>query len=89
MAIKTKPYNGHRGDGRSVIVTKANEAAVAEWVKDFLVDPDGPTHVDGRPKFKLRTSLGIRVAVLGDTIIRFGNKRKNDITFQVVKFGEK
>lgn len=88
--INTAPYTGVLGEGRSVVVTKRNIYKVNEWLGsqgDLLWGNDKKTK-GSIPKFTIRTKKGIRVAVVGDTIVRFGNKRgfsDHPVSYAVVK----
>lgn len=77
--VVTKPApNG----GRAVVVTETNFAAIAAWLGEALVLWEGGE----KSKVKLKTKKGPRVAVVGDTIIKYGTRRnKGAVTFVVEK----
>lgn len=89
--ITTKAYDGKRGEGRSVVLRASNKDAVISWIGPKLLAFAGSVDKLGKkPKLKIKTSRGVRVAVEGDTIVKFGTFRNgsDEVTFQVIKAGE-
>lgn len=84
--LKTQPYDVPEvGTGRSVVVTPSNAGDIAIWLGDANLR--WGVNRKGVYQFKIKTRKGARVAVEGDTIIKFGTHRASSdpVTFAVAK----
>lgn len=71
MAVKTKKVVLKDGrEGRGVKLTSKNIGHVLSWIKDTKTEPKikGPWSDD--PRLQVHTPLGLRVARLGDVVLK-------------------
>lgn len=81
--VATKPYSDGIRDGRAILVTEKNAHDVHNWIGEKSVLTYGDLKNLKKPKLKIKTEKGFRVALVGDTILKFG--KGADSTYLVVK----
>lgn len=91
MAIKTKAHP-RKADGmgaRSVVVTAKNAVNVRLWLRtkqDGIAWKRGKNADEAIPTIRVRTPKGIRLAAVGDTIVKYGTWYKDfEPYFEVIK----
>lgn len=94
MSVKTKAYP-RRADGigaRAVVVTEKNASSVAEWLRgakeSIIWGINKKKDTLEKPVIRVRTHKGIRVAKVGDTIVKYGtyaDKTSEWPRYEVVK----
>lgn len=90
--LKTEPFNGVNASGfhaRQVTVTEANASDVARWLGgsgDLQWVQPGKNKSVAKPKLRINTPKGVRVAVEGDVVVKLGTRHNGNVPeFHVIK----